>query len=140
SATRDSQPTTRARSSFASSCERDPFRDEEQFPTREARPFPEEELARVIVGRTMAGMSRAEVIVVSILACSSVVAAAPIAGVVFDGTTMTTIPNATIKVQGTAVTVTSDAAGGFQLDLPAGTITLDVSAAGYEIAEQDVVV
>ena len=62
--------------------------------------------------------------------------AAPLAGVVLDGTTLKPIARAAIRIQGSSQAVLSDSEGSFRLELSPGAITLDATADGYDIAEQ----
>ena len=65
--------------------------------------------------------------------------AAPLAGVVLDGATMKPIAKAAIQILRASQTVVSDSEGDFRIDVPPGAITVAVTADGYDIAEQVVV-
>ena len=61
-----------------------------------------------------------------------------VSGNVLDGSTLKPVANATISVAGT--TITTDKVGGFRLDLAPGTTALDVTAAGYDAATDELIV
>ncbi len=55
-----------------------------------------------------------------------------VAGVVVDDVTGAPVAGATVELQGSPVTVTTDADGGYRLNAPAGPATVMVSSFGYE--------
>jgi outer membrane cobalamin receptor len=73
-----------------------------------------------------------------LVAAAATAAADPVVGNVLDGGTLKPVPGATVVI-GDA-TATTGKAGQFTVDLPAGPVTVTISAPGYDDATEEIVV